>query len=114
MDLTFTERETVFRDELRSWLDANDPGARPVGEDAVHAWRPDFQRRLAADGWAAVHWPAEHGGRDATLTESAIFFEELGRAGAPLPANVLGLLMAGPTIRRGARRSNRIAISARS
>jgi hypothetical protein len=64
----------------------------------VHAWRRDFQRRLADGGWAAVHWPAEHGGRDATLTESAIFFEELGRSGAPLPANVLGLLLAGPTI----------------
>jgi alkylation response protein AidB-like acyl-CoA dehydrogenase len=40
----------------------------------------------------------EHGGRGATLTESAIFFEELGRARAPLPANVLGLLLGGPTL----------------
>ena len=45
-----------------------------------------------------MHWPREYGGRGATLTQSAIFFEELGRAGAPLPANVLGLLLAGPTI----------------
>ena len=45
-----------------------------------------------------MHWPREYGGRGATLTESAIFFEELGRSGAPLPANVLGLLLAGPTI----------------
>ena len=30
--------------------------------------------------------------------ESAIFFEELGRARAPLPANVLGLLLGGPTL----------------
>ena len=45
-----------------------------------------------------MHWPVEYGGRGATLTQSAIFFEELGRSGAPLPANVLGLLLAGPTI----------------
>ncbi len=30
--------------------------------------------------------------------ETAIFFEELGRARGPLPANVLGLLLGGPTI----------------
>ena len=45
-----------------------------------------------------MHWPVRYGGRGATLTQSAIFFEELGRSGAPLPANVLGLLLAGPTI----------------
>ena len=86
MDLTFTERETAFRDELRAWLADNHPGDMPEGEDAIYAWRRDFQRRLASGGWASVHWPVEYGGRGATLTESAIFFEELGRSGAPLPA----------------------------
>ncbi|MGB2710658.1 MAG: acyl-CoA dehydrogenase family protein [Conexibacter sp.] len=99
MDLTFDAAETAFRDELRAWFAANPAGAPPVGdEDAHYAWRRDFQRRLAEGGWAAVHWPREHGGRGATLTQSAIFYEELGRAGAPLPANVLGILLAGPTI----------------
>ena len=99
MDLTFTDSETAFRDELRAWFAANSPGEEPTdSEDANHAWRRDFQRRLAADGLAAVHWPPEYGGRGATLTESAIFWEELGRSGSPLPANVLGVLLAGPTI----------------
>jgi alkylation response protein AidB-like acyl-CoA dehydrogenase len=98
MDLTFTDSETAFRDELRAWFAANAPGDEPTGEDARNAWRRDFQRRLAADGLAAVHWPTEYGGRGATLTESAIFWEELGRSGAPMPANVLGVLLAGPTI----------------
>jgi alkylation response protein AidB-like acyl-CoA dehydrogenase len=99
MDLTFSDSELAFRDELRAWFDANEPGLEPSGdEDAHYHWRRAFQRRLADDGWAAVHWPVEYGGRGATLTESAIFFEELGRAGAPLPANVLGLLLAGPTL----------------
>jgi alkylation response protein AidB-like acyl-CoA dehydrogenase len=98
MDLTFSERELAFRDELRAWLAANDPGPEPAEEAAHYAWRRDFQRRLYEGGWAAVHWPPEHGGRGATLTESAIFFEELGRARAPLPANVLGILLGGPTL----------------
>jgi alkylation response protein AidB-like acyl-CoA dehydrogenase len=99
MDLTFSEQEIAFRDELRGWFEAHDPGREPDGdEDAHYTWRRDFQRELADGGWAAVHWPVEYGGRGATLTQSAIFFEELGRSGAPLPANVLGLLLAGPTI----------------
>jgi alkylation response protein AidB-like acyl-CoA dehydrogenase len=99
MDLTFSERETAFREELRGWLAANSPAEMPAaGDDGRFAWARDFQRRLAEGGWAAVHWPAEYGGRGASLTESAIFYEELGRSGAPLPANVLGLLLAGPTI----------------
>ncbi len=99
MDLTFDEAETAFRDELRDWFAAHPPGPEPTGdEDAHYAWRRDWQRTLADGGWAAVHWPRDFGGRGATLTQSAIFFEELGRSGAPLPANVLGLLLAGPTI----------------
>jgi alkylation response protein AidB-like acyl-CoA dehydrogenase len=99
MDLTFSASEQAFRDELRRWLAANDPGPEPEHDEEAHyAWRRDWQRRLQDGGWAGVHWPREYGGRGATITESAIFFEELGRARAPLPANVLGLLLAGPTI----------------
>jgi alkylation response protein AidB-like acyl-CoA dehydrogenase len=98
MDLTFTEDQLAFRDELRDWLANNPPGPEPEGEDAGHEWRRDWQRKLNDGGWAGVHWPKEYGGRGAQLMETAIFFEELGRAKAPLPANVLGLLLAGPTI----------------
>lgn len=99
MDLTFSEEETEFRDELRAWLDANHPGEEPVGdENAEFAWRVEWQRRLNEGGWAGVHWPVEYGGRGATLMQSAIFFEELGRSRSPLPGNGLGLLLAGPTI----------------
>src|SRR5246127_2225589 len=99
MDLTFSEPELAFRDELRAWFADYDPGPEPQGDEEAHyTWRRDFQRALAGGGWAAVQWPPENGGRGATLTQSAIFFEELGRSGGPLPANVLGLLLAGPTI----------------
>src|SRR3954471_17713931 len=100
MDLTFSEKETAFRDELRMWLEDNPPATKPqeADEDAHYAWRRDWQRRLYDGGWAAPHWPAEYGGRGASLTESAIYFEEVGRARVPLPANVLGLLLGGPTL----------------
>jgi alkylation response protein AidB-like acyl-CoA dehydrogenase len=100
MDLTFSARESAFRDELRGWLEANEPAPEPTegGEDAHYAWRRDWQRRLYDAGWAAPAWPVEYGGRGASLSESAIYFEELGRARVPLPANVLGLLLGGPTL----------------
>jgi alkylation response protein AidB-like acyl-CoA dehydrogenase len=100
MDLTFSERETAFRDELRAWLADNqlDPEPTEGGEDAKNAWRHDWQRRLYDAGWAAPHWPAEYGGRGVTPSESAIYFEEIGRARVPLPANILGLLLGGPTL----------------
>ncbi|MEI6662752.1 MAG: acyl-CoA dehydrogenase family protein [Actinomycetes bacterium] len=99
MDLTFSNEETAFRDELRLWLAENHPGDEPDGsEDKQFAWRQDWQRRLNDGGWAGVHWPVEYGGRGATYTESAIFFEELGRANSPLPANGLGLVLGGPTL----------------
>src|SRR4051794_41924288 len=98
MDLTFSETEAAFRDELRAWFESNDPGTPPEGEDAQYAWRRDWQRRLAEGGWAGVHWPVEYGGRGAGLMETAIFFEELGRGPAALPADVLGLLLGGPPL----------------
>jgi alkylation response protein AidB-like acyl-CoA dehydrogenase len=98
VDLTFTPSELAFRDELRAWFAANPPGAEPQGEEESYAWRRDWQARLHDGGWAGVHWPKEYGGRGASLFETAIFFEELGRANAPLPANVLGLLLGGPTV----------------
>ncbi|MDW5596807.1 acyl-CoA dehydrogenase family protein [Conexibacter stalactiti] len=98
MDLTFAPDELAFRDELRGWIAAHHPGADPAGEEESFAWRVGWQRALAEGGWAAVHWPPEFGGRGATLVESAIFNEELARARAPQPANVLGLLLGGPTL----------------
>src|SRR5918997_6908140 len=99
MDLTLTESEQEFRDELRAWLEANHPGEAPKGGDEVQfEFERKWQRKLHEGGWAGVSWPKEYGGRGATLAEQAIFSEELARAKAPRPANVLGLVMGGPVV----------------
>jgi alkylation response protein AidB-like acyl-CoA dehydrogenase len=98
MDLGYSTSELAFRDDLRDWLADNYPGAAPVGEDGGFEFARAWQRRLAAYGWAGVDWPVEYGGRGATPVESAIFYAELARAQAPLPANTLGLLLGGPTL----------------
>src|SRR5437764_9719941 len=98
MDLTLSPEEEAFRDELRSWIEANHPGKEPEGDEASFKFRRDWQRALNDAGWAGLSWPQQFGGRGATLVEQAIFNEEVVRAQAPQMANVLGLAMGGPTV----------------
>jgi alkylation response protein AidB-like acyl-CoA dehydrogenase len=99
MDLTLSPQEQAFRDELREWLEANNPGDEPDGDDtAAFEFRKRWQRKLADAGYAGLSWPEEYGGRGATLIEQAIFNEEIVRAKAPQMANVLGLVMGGPVV----------------
>jgi alkylation response protein AidB-like acyl-CoA dehydrogenase len=102
MDLKLSPEELQFRDELRGWLHANMPSdwsewrEKPIEESFpyLRAW----QRKLHEGRWAAVSWPKEYGGRGATLTQQAIFWEEMARVEAPPMANSLGLGLIGPTI----------------
>jgi alkylation response protein AidB-like acyl-CoA dehydrogenase len=98
MDLTLSPSEEAFRDELRAWLEANHPGEVPEDENYAFEFRRKWQAKLHEGGWTGLSWPKEYGGRGATLVEQAIFSEEMVRANAPAPANVLGLVMGGPVV----------------
>ncbi len=99
MDLSLTPEEQAFREEVRAWLAENHPGEGPkAGDAAQFEFEREWQRTLHAGGWAGISWPKEYGGRGATLIEQAIFSEEMARAKAPRPANVLGLVMGGPVV----------------
>jgi alkylation response protein AidB-like acyl-CoA dehydrogenase len=98
VDLTLTQEEQSFQDEVRAWLGENHPGPEPDTEQAKFEFRRAWQRELHEAGWAGISWPKEYGGRGATLIEQVIFSEEMTRAKAPSPANVLGLVMGGPVV----------------
>src|SRR5690348_10410373 len=98
VDLTLSPQEQAFRDELREWLDRNNPGREPAGDEEAFQFRRAWQRKLHENGYAGLSWPKEYGGRGATLIEGAIFNEEMARAKAPAAANVLGLAMGGPVV----------------
>jgi alkylation response protein AidB-like acyl-CoA dehydrogenase len=98
VDLTLSPSEEAFRDEVRSWLEANDPGEVPEDENESFEFARRWQRKLHEAGWAGLSWPEEYGGKGATLIEQSIFNEELARQRVPLPANVLGLVMGGPVV----------------
>ncbi|MGK2955185.1 MAG: acyl-CoA dehydrogenase family protein [Solirubrobacterales bacterium] len=104
MELSFTLEEQRFRSDVRAWMADHAPGGGgsvlggtgPV-EDRFRkglAW----ERELYDAGWAGMAWPREYGGRGASAVEALIFAEELARADAPDPVNMVGLVTAGPTI----------------
>lgn len=98
MDLSLTPDQAAFREECRVWLAAHHPGALTGTPDQRFEQRIAWQRTLNAAGWAAVHWPEVFGGRGATMTEAALFYAESASLEVPLPANEIGLLLAGPTL----------------
>ena len=53
VDLTLTESEAAFRDEVRSWLEENHPGPAPEGDDqAEFEFRRAWQKKMHEAGWA--------------------------------------------------------------
>jgi alkylation response protein AidB-like acyl-CoA dehydrogenase len=88
-----------FRAELRGWLAAHEPpavdvAATPEEADTLREW----QRTLNADRWVGIDWPAEYGGRGASLTQVAVYNEELARVHAPQILGRAGVALVGPTL----------------
>jgi alkylation response protein AidB-like acyl-CoA dehydrogenase len=98
VDLTLSPSEETFRDDLRGWLEQNHPGDPPDDDAEGFEFRRRWQRQLHDAGYAGLSWPKDYGGRGASLIEQAIFSEEMVRAKAPSPANILGLAMGGPVV----------------
>jgi alkylation response protein AidB-like acyl-CoA dehydrogenase len=75
------------------------PQPHPDDWPARRAYDTGWQRLLHEGGYAGINWPAEYGGRGATLTEQLIFLEETTLAGAPyVGVNFVGVMHAGPTL----------------
>jgi alkylation response protein AidB-like acyl-CoA dehydrogenase len=102
----FTPQDEEFRAEVRAWLDASLAGGfaslrgagGPGREHERYDERLAWNRHLAAAGWTCLGWPAEFGGRDATLAQQVIFHEEYARAGAPARVTIVGEELLGPTL----------------
>jgi alkylation response protein AidB-like acyl-CoA dehydrogenase len=103
MDLRYSEADEKFRAELRAWLERAVPGhgaSPPAGDWAARrAWDTGWQRKLFDAGYAGIAWPRAYGGREASLTEQLVYYEEIARAGAPyIGVNFVGVLHGGPTL----------------
>jgi hypothetical protein len=100
VDLTETDGERAFRAECRAWLTEHVPsGPLPSGDTRDgFARHLEWERELYDAGWAVVSWPAEYGGRDATLMEWLVFEEEYWAAGAPPRVTQNGIFLLAPTL----------------
>lgn len=120
MDFSYTDEDEAFRRELVEWLDDELPkflaewsdetsdgtesddeaGAGSGGVMDQMERRRAWQRKLNEGRWAAISWPEEHGGRDATVTQNVIYSETMARYRTPGIYNANGLWQIGPMIIR--------------
>ena len=112
MDFAYTQEDEAFRDELTQWLaerlppflekwSADDEGDGPAGATGIMRSmerRRAWQRELNQGRWAAIHWPPEWGGRDATVTQNVIYSEVMAAHRTPGIYNANGLWQIGPMI----------------
>jgi alkylation response protein AidB-like acyl-CoA dehydrogenase len=101
LDLTFSDEDLQFQQEVRDFLaarlpeDIRDRVARGYilsKEDQVR-----WQIILNEQGWMAPNWPVEYGGTDWTLTQKYIFAQEMALGCAPLVTG-FGITMIGPVL----------------
>ncbi|HCK16127.1 TPA: pimeloyl-CoA dehydrogenase large subunit [Candidatus Poribacteria bacterium] len=101
MEISFTEKDLEFRDEIRSWIENDYPKhikeKQDKGEVLTKEEVIEFHKALAARGWLGYNWPSQYGGTGWTSTQIYIFQKEFGLAGCP---NILpfGVGMVGPVI----------------
>ena len=108
MDFSFTPEDEAFRQELKAWLAVNLPEFNAEGEIGdehdpdrrTMLRRQAWQRRMHEGHWAAINWPRAWGGREATVSQNAIYAEEMARAKSPGIYNTNGIWQIGPMILR--------------
>ncbi len=101
MNVTFTDDELAFREEVRTFFqDGFITETRDKQLNGIPLEKDDYiqyQKRLHAQGWAGVNWPTEYGGTGWSAVQKYIFMTEAAAAHAP-EIVAFGLNMVGPVI----------------
>lgn len=99
MFIDYTPEEERLRTELRAYFTrivtpellaevAGSEGGTPLYRKALE--------QMGADGWLGIGWPKEFGGQARSTIDQYVFFDEVQRAGFPIP--FLTLCTVGPTL----------------
>jgi 3-oxocholest-4-en-26-oyl-CoA dehydrogenase alpha subunit len=104
MHLDYTPEQDRLRQELRAYFaglmtpEVRESLVTADGEYGSGQAYRQVVRQLGRDGWLALSWPAEYGGRDGSMLDQLIFTDEAAIAGVPVP--FLTINTVGPTIMR--------------
>lgn len=95
-----------FTSTVRQWLAENLAGefaalrglGGPGREHEAFTERLAWDRHLAAAGWTGLGWPAQFGGRAATVAQQVSFHREYAKANAPARVSHVGEELLAPTL----------------
>jgi alkylation response protein AidB-like acyl-CoA dehydrogenase len=99
MYIDYSDTEKALVRELRAYLEeivTEELLAEVAGTEGGGPLYTKALRRMGADGWLGIGWPKEFGGQGRPAIEQHIFFDEVQRAGFPIP--FLTLCTVGPTL----------------
>ena len=110
MDFAWSEDDLAFERELVAFLDERLPAFRAEWEHVREASgggggvmgamgkRQAWQHVLNVGRWAAILWPEEWGGRDATVSQNVLYTQTMARYRTPGVYNANGIVQIGPAI----------------
>lgn len=99
MYLDYTDDEKDLQRRLRSYFEGLMTPELEAEILATESGGPLYHRalqKMGKDGWLGIGWPKEYGGQGRPAIEQFIFFDEVQRAGFPIP--LLTLNTVGPTL----------------
>ncbi|MFQ3323077.1 MAG: alkylation response protein AidB-like acyl-CoA dehydrogenase [Pseudomonadales bacterium] len=91
MKIEFTPEQLNLQREIREYMKGIMTPAlaeEMKNPEYFEGGGPEFRRllkKMGSDGWIALSWPKEYGGREASPMEQYIFTDEVMRAGFPYP-----------------------------
>jgi alkylation response protein AidB-like acyl-CoA dehydrogenase len=96
VDLSLTEPQEMLRSAARTFVEREAPRHVIVTlQRSESSLVPELWRKASDLGWLGMLIPSTYGGADASLTDAAVLYEELGRGPVPGPffsSGVLGAL----------------------
>ena len=103
MDLSYSDEERAFREEVRAFLDEKLPKelsekirkGEELGKEGQERWHAILNEK----GWLAPNWPKEFGGAEWNAVQRHIFEEEAAAAHAPRIVP-FGLSMLAPVLQK--------------